>query len=156
MAAGAAISKKRAGRLPAVATLVAVILHVLVAAAHLHDLVFAGIMLVMALVCSSCSIRCWLRPSRGQVVVLLVMAALMLLLHIGWMLWGGGGAMMAPAMPATISPTMSGMTDHAMHGHQMASGMWWALAITGVAELAVMACCGYALRQFATTKQALH
>lgn len=148
MAAGAAISKKRAGQLPAVATLVAVILHVMVAAAHLHDLVFAGIMLVMALLCCSCSIRCWLRPSRGQVVVLLVMAALMLLLHLGWMLWGGGGTMMSPSMPD--------MTDHAMHAHQMSSGMWWALAITGVAELAVMACCGYALRQFAAAKQALH
>lgn len=156
MAAGAAISKKRAGQLPAVATLVAVTLHVLVAAAHLHDLVFAGIMLVMALLCCSCSIRCWLRPSRGQVVVLLVMAALMLLLHLGWMLWGGGGTMMSPAMPHTMSPSMPDMTDHAMHAHQMSSGMWWALAITGVAELAVMACCGYALRQFAAAKQTLH
>lgn len=127
------------GRSAGIAALAVMLLHVLVSVQHAHDALFSLLVGLMALGCVACSVACLRAPCRREITALLVMSALMILLHLGWMLTSGpGGHVHGGAESAAVGPTASGM----------------GLSMLGLclAELLVAALCAAALRRGMTTE----
>lgn len=158
-------------RVAAVAALAALLLHLLVAAGHAHQPLFAIVVGLMGLLCAVCAIRCLRSPCFQELTALLIMTAAMVSVHAAWLLvaggTSGGGAAggdahgsphgsaheHGSAMSLNLEATTAGAGNGATTGAMSAAGEHAASAITqpmlglAVAELVVAALCAVAIRR---------
>lgn len=153
-------------RVAAVAALAALLLHLLVAAGHAHQPLFAIVVGLMGLMCAVCAIRCLRSPCLQELTALLIMTAAMVSVHAAWLLFAGGAAggdahgsahgsahEHGSAMSLNLEATTAGAGNGATTGAMSAAGEHAASAITqpmlglAVAELVVAALCAVAIRR---------